>query len=186
MQIFAGENAISLLPIGLLILAVVLIVSWRRKRSASYVFCAAILGIYLLFAVEQVFFPIRVIEPSGDLFEMGLRSSVNLVPLRFNFTELTHIVVLQILLNVLLTVPLGFGVNFVAHMSPRRILLLALAVGLGIEAIQFVIGVLLGYLYRIIDVNDMLLNALGVLIGYGVFRLFAWLYRRAMRRMTKS
>ena len=38
------------------------------------------------------------------------------------------------------------------------------------------IGLLLGYPYRIIDINDAPLNALGVLIGYGLFRLFAWVY----------
>jgi hypothetical protein len=29
------------------------------------------------------------------------------------------------------------------------------------------------------DVNDALLNTLGVLIGYALFRVFAWLYRWA-------
>jgi glycopeptide antibiotics resistance protein len=27
-----------------------------------------------------------------------------------------------------------------------------------------------------VDINDVLLNAVGALIGYGLFKVFAWLY----------
>jgi len=33
-----------------------------------------------------------------------------------------------------------------------------------------------------VDVNDVLLNAVGVLLGYGIFRIFAWLYLMITRR----
>ena len=36
---------------------------------------------------------------------------------------------------------------------------------------------ILRYPYRVVDINDVWLNAVGVLIGYGLFRIFAWLYR---------
>lgn len=59
---------------------------------------------------------------------------------------------------------------------------IALAVGLSIELIQAGIGVLLGYFYRIVDVNDVLLNALGVLVGYGAFQVFSWVISHAPLR----
>jgi glycopeptide antibiotics resistance protein len=34
----------------------------------------------------------------------------------------------------------------------------------------------IGGAYRGVNINDVLLNAVGVLIGYGIFRVFTWLY----------
>jgi glycopeptide antibiotics resistance protein len=85
---------------------------------------------------------------------------------------------------VLLTVPFGFGVNFVAHIRAKDLLWLVPAVGVGTEAIQFLISLPLRYLYRVVDVNDAILNALGLLIGYVTFRVFARLYRGLIQRFN--
>ena len=53
---------------------------------------------------------------------------------------------------------------------------LPFAVGFGIELSQLFINWILGYSYRVVDVTDALLNAVGVLIGYGFFRLFSRVY----------
>lgn len=45
---------------------------------------------------------------------------------------------------------------------------------------------MLGYPYRVIDINDAILNAFGVLIGYGMFRIFAWLYLRVTQRFASK
>jgi len=80
-------------------------------------------------------------------------------------------------------VPLGFGLNFISRVRTRDILWLSITIGLGIEAIQFVVSLVLGYPYRVVDINDALLNAIGVLIGYGFFRAFAWLYLTITQRL---
>lgn len=53
---------------------------------------------------------------------------------------------------------------------------MAVAVGVGIETTQLILSVVLGGVYRSVDINDVLMNAIGVLIGYGFFRVFSWLY----------
>jgi glycopeptide antibiotics resistance protein len=54
-------------------------------------------------------------------------------------------------------------------------------VGLGIEASQLAISLLLGVCYRSVDINDVLLNACGVLVGYMLYCICAWIYSTASR-----
>jgi len=82
--------------------------------------------------------------------------------------------------NIILTMPFGFGLSFVVPIKAKAIFGIAVGVGFGIEAIQLIISLLLGYPYRVIDVNDALLNACGVLLGFGLFRIFTWLYLSAL------
>lgn len=184
MQIIIGGVEISLLPFAFVVLAVLSVILWRRKRSLPYLFCFVIFGIYLLFAIERVFFPIRTLETYGEATQAWFAPSINLIPFNFDFSFIPHIVLMQIFQNVLLTVPFGFGISFLVPVRARDMLWFAPVLGLGIEIIQLGISLLLRYPYRIIDINDVLLNALGVWLGYGIFRIFARLYVWAARRFA--
>ena len=54
---------------------------------------------------------------------------------------------------------------------------LLLVGGLGFEACQLLINLALGGNYRSVDVNDVILNTAGTLIGYGLFQSFALVVR---------
>lgn len=185
MQVITGGIEFSLLPLALVVLAALAVIVWRRKRSLPYLFCFVVFGIYLLFAVERVFFPIRTLEFYGsEVAPVHFEPVINLIPFNFDFSFIPHVVLMQIFQNVLLTVPFGFGISFLVPVRARDMLWLAPALGLGIEVIQLGIALLLRYPYRIIDVNDVLLNAFGVWIGYGIFKIFARLYLWAARRFA--
>lgn len=168
-------------PFGVLALAAVfialLVVLWRRTRKVSYLLCAVVFTAYLLMAANVVLFPI----PVGREYDEAMRgvdfftSFVNLIPFKFNL-EIPELAYREILQNTLLTVPFGFGLPFLARVTPRRMLWAALAIGLATESGQLLVTLLIRNPYRAIDVNDVLLNGLGVLVGYGLFRLFAWVY----------
>jgi glycopeptide antibiotics resistance protein len=85
-----------------------------------------------------------------------------------------------------MTVPFGLGVNFVARFRRKDFLWLPFAVGFGIELSQFFINWILGYPYRVVDITDALLNAAGVLIGYGIFRLFSRVYIAVLLSIYKE
>jgi glycopeptide antibiotics resistance protein len=85
--------------------------------------------------------------------------------------------------NILLTIPFGFGISFVSHLRPKDFLWLPFAIGFGIETAQLLISLLLQYPYRVIDINDALLNAAGVLVGYALFRIFARLFFQISTRL---
>src|SRR5690606_1251990 len=75
--------------------------------------------------------------------------------------------------NILLTVPFGFGVHYVFEEIGKRIIVSGILLGVFIESIQLVISIKIQYPYRLVDINDVFLNFVGVLVGYLLFRLFS-------------
>jgi glycopeptide antibiotics resistance protein len=184
MQIILSEIAVEIWPLGLGILIILGILVGYRKRSLSYVICFLIFSVYLLLALDRAFFPIAISGSYADAMRQypSYTPMVNLAPFNFDFSEAPELVFRQIFQNVLLTVPFGFGISFITPIRPRDFRWLAPAVGVGIEGIQFIVSLLLGYYYHVIDINDAMLNALGVLIGflifYGFARVFLWATKR--------
>lgn len=86
----------------------------------------------------------------------------------------------QVMGNVLLTVPFGLGLPFIAATNFRSIAWKGLLFTVSIELIQLLTNVtyIAGYGYRQVDINDILFNFLGTMIGYSLFRSIVWLYRK--------
>ncbi len=173
---------VSVGPLAFAGLLILLFALRRRKRSLPYLFCAAVFGVYVLYAVDKLFFPLGI----GGGYAEARRASpfwsdVNFTPFFMLSGGALRLALPALTLNLAVTVPLGFGLNFLWPMQPRCYLWLGPLVGLGIEAVQLIISFPLGYLYRVIDIDDALMNALGVWVGYGLFRLFAWLYTTVLQ-----
>jgi glycopeptide antibiotics resistance protein len=174
--------------IGVGILLILLIVLWRRKRSLSYLLCFSIFWMYLVIFIGLTIFPI----PIRSNFEKSVWresiahvfSRINLVPFCFGdlFSLHPNIILQEIVGNILLTVPFGFGIIFITPVKSKNIIWLAFLVGLVIETFQLLISIGLGGSYRSTDINDVILNALGVFIGYGLFRMFAWIFLKIKHR----
>lgn len=168
---------------GFATLAVLLSILWYRKRSLSHLFFFSAFWVYLLILISVTIFPIPLdggygFDNIGEQITFMQRvKAINLIPLYFGTCwELPRPCVIGIYQNILMTVPFGFGVSFIARLKTRGFLWLAITVGLVIEAAQFALDLAISGAYRTVDANDVLFNALGVLLGYGVFRVFSWLY----------
>lgn len=159
-----------------MIIVLPLIALLFRKRGFCYIFFCCVFAIYLLFALELVFFPInigRAYEGEGGL---DLASHLNLIPFYFGRFGTFQSSLETLLLNIVLTIPFGFGIRFITPIKPKTILLLAVLVGLITEAGQFLLLFVQPYSMRLVDINDVLMNALGVIVGYLLFRVFAYVY----------
>lgn len=158
-------------------LIVFLLVLWLRKRNLSYLLCCFVFGVYLLFVIDKTLFPMIISGTFVDTMRQYTRGAdINLIPFSFGRFGTLQDALPGLLQNILLTIPFGFGVNFIATLKARDFIWLVPAVGLSIELVQLIISLMLQYPYRVVDINDVLMNGLGVLIGYGAFRAFAWLY----------
>lgn len=177
--------SINIVPLLLLLLIVREIVVWRR-RPGWHVLFEFLFGCYLLKVVELVWFPINISGSYADTLRQDPHwgEYINFIPFYFGRYGLTEHGLVEIAQNILLTMPFGFGLSFVSHRKGRDFWWIALAVGLGIEAVQLFISLLLRYPYRVITVNDAIFNTAGVLLGYGCFMIFAYLYRAFARRFT--
>ncbi len=174
--------------IGLAILIGILAILWQRKYSLSYLFFFSLFGIYLLLVAGVTLFPMPF-TPGFRQPAWMILSRVNLIPFDYHqFWRLDPFFVFlrEILANIVLTMPLGFGIRFVTRIKPRAIPWLALGAGVGIETTQLGFSLLLGLAYRGIDINDAIMNGLGVLGGYAGFRLFSWLVVVAIQRLKIS
>jgi glycopeptide antibiotics resistance protein len=166
--------------VGLLIVALAGFLC--RKRGWGYVAGLTMLGLYTLALISAMFFPIRIPEgwPASwkwDEIISTLDRNLNLIPFKFgnlfSYAALGRIsyrmVFWQTAGNILITIPFGLGIGFLTKVRGWWILLIALGTGLTLEGVQLSI-LLIGLVnLHVIDINDMLLNTLGVLAGYGLF-----------------
>jgi glycopeptide antibiotics resistance protein len=159
--------------VGICILCGLLIFLQWRKRSLSYLVFFSIFWVYLLAVIAVVIFPVAI---NMDYVNEAFTPSINLIPFYFSSCSILKFCVIEIVGNIILTIPFGFGINFLTKIKPSRFLWLSLAVGFTFEFSQLVISIVFRSGFRTVDINDVMLNALGVLFGYALFRAFAWAY----------
>ena len=123
---------------GLILLVVLLILLRRGGSRFSYLFLFSLFWLYLLGVVAATLFPMPLPFLAGghaDRSPAGyILSQINLALFdysQFKYESPQYIFMREILANVLLTLPFGFGVSFIANVRCRDIFWLAPAVGIG-------------------------------------------------------
>lgn len=86
-------------------------------------------------------------------------------------TGSTPSVVRQSIGNFLMLMPLGVYLPLLLPRARRMaiVVLIGFAISVAIELAQLAISILLGYPYKITDVDDVILNSAGVAVGFGVY-----------------
>ena len=174
---------------GVIALIVVLIYLRKRNhRSWFYLFCFSMFWLYVLALLNATIFPLpefRYVNANERQFWTTLTfSNINLIP--FNYGEFSSFgyVFPEITSNIILTIPFGFGLSFIARFKAKDFFWIGLALGLIIELTQLAIGLVYATSFRVVDINDVLWNATGVWLGYFMFRVFSWLYLAAYNRFS--
>jgi glycopeptide antibiotics resistance protein len=136
--------------------------------TVFYVYIIAVL--YLTLYDFQVLVVLKTFEPNLILKGQLPGKNLNLVPL-INLTSAD----LQVsLLNILMLMPFGFGLPFVAkRVHFRKAVLSGALFSFCIELSQLISGLVSKTAFRIADVNDIIFNTLGAAIGFGLFICFA-------------
>ena len=81
------------------------------------------------------------------------------------------------LLNILLLVPFGFGLPFLATWRVKKVVCIGALFSSAIECLQAITGAVAHMTFRIADINDVLFNTAGAAIGYMLFVGFVRLCR---------
>jgi glycopeptide antibiotics resistance protein len=143
-----------------------------KKQFISFV----LLHVYCFLLVEVlVLKQLPVIRIEQMMFNFGGTQDgpANLIPFKTILPYLLGkngalIAAINIVGNILALVPLGFMVPFVySKIDWKKIVLLAVIAGLMIEITQVILHI------GIFDIDDVILNALGVIIGFWLFKLFS-------------
>ena len=167
------------------------IAAWFRfKRQASLVFSVLLIvySVYLAKVLDYTVFQFQSLivlkhfVPGLILNGQEAGKSVNVVPL----VTLTGADLKTSLLNILLMVPFGFGLPFIASLRFKAVVAVGVLFSIAIELLQMITRLVGGVTFRIADVNDVLFNTIGVSIGYMLFVAFIHIYRHAFRNREIS
>ncbi len=134
-------------------------------------------SVYLTGVAAFAFFPITLEADFIDTMRRNatLEQGINLVPLRdLSIGGGSR----QIIGSIVLGVPFGFGLPLMTPRTDRSLLAWGLVFAASIELIQPLMNIVYGFPYRVVDLNDLLLNFLGVAIGLMSFHLISAMYER--------
>ena len=182
-DLFIGIGLIVAVPL-------VLWMGWRGRIGWWLMLIRLAFAVYLVVLIGLLFTPFPI-PPWTRLPEASLRGYrpwpypwVNIVPfetigvaLRFGLDWQEGRVLVG---NVLAFAPFGI---FLPLLSPRwrsliAVIGAALAISLAVEVTQVALSVLLGSPYRVADIDDVIINVLGVALGYAVYRAIAFVLPR--------
>lgn len=94
-------------------------------------------------------------------------STSNFIPFKemFRYRIFSTMFFKNVIGNMIMFMPYGFFISYILKLNKKRIvLILSLLISVTIEITQLIIG-------RVFDVDDILLNVVGGLVGYLIYRI---------------
>ncbi|MCY9574294.1 VanZ family protein [Bacillus xiamenensis] len=155
---------------------VIFIYKLMRGTTSKILFLYYVLfSLYIASLVSLTFFPFPYQKKLIELMiEDNLGTIHNLIPFKTIIVTLElglTSFIKQIIGNVILFIPLGFILPILfSFYQLRKVTYIGFLVSLSIELIQFVLDLIVGYNYRSFDVDDIITNTLGTLIGVIIYK----------------
>ncbi|MCY9159935.1 VanZ family protein [Bacillus atrophaeus] len=174
---------LQLIPL-LIIYSAVMFLRYR-KRKTSFIQQIVYLSffIYSVLVISKTFLPIPISKRYIQIIiESDTAQKNNFIPfsdiyklLMVNPNHLLDVILKQIGGNILLLLPLGFyaPILWKRFNKVKSVLALGFLVSSGIELTQLITSTILGVTYRSFVVDDIILNTIGVLTGYCLFKIIS-------------
>jgi len=154
-----------LIPIFILtVLYIVLAPSIKHKKyGISQYFLLITFVFYILCVIHLVFFPIDV--------NIGIYANQTKWYNTINFIPVLTIDLFTFVLNIIMFVPLGMYLLFIGRKNDtvKQIAKTGFILSIAIEIIQMIIRIMLGS-GRSSDINDLLANTIGAIVGYLIIK----------------
>lgn len=170
--------------IGLVNLISIPYLFWEYHKKGALTFFKGLIIYSFVFYFMGAFFMTLLPLPSKEFVSSLTGPTTQLIPFRFvadivwdsgliisnpktYFNALTTPVVLQVIFNIVLTLPFGIYLRYYFKKDLKQVLILTFFLSLFYELTQ-ITGVYGMYArpYRLFDVDDLLLNTLGGAVGY--------------------
>ena len=177
-----GPRYFDLLTVLLFSLIWISMVSFlwlKKKKSLAYLIFLTIFYVYLVKVLDYTLFQfqslllLKYFMPDLILNGQTVGEDINLIPL----ITLTRQDLKTSLLNILLLIPFGFGLPFITNYRMKKIVVIGALFSIVIEFMQLITGLMAKITFRIADINDVIFNTVGVVIGYILFVGFVRIYR---------
>lgn len=182
------SNNFFILSLPLFIFIFLLNLVIHKKKGKQYTFFRYILlfslGLYFLLLVSVTLFPI-FLPHELSVFQRNLR--INYIPFKsiisdihtigsrsFSLSFEIKLLVMNIGGNILLLLPLGLllPILWTNLRNLKKIFLIGLITSLSIEILQLIENIL--YLgFRSVDIDDVIFNVIGIILGYSLFKVLS-------------
>lgn len=142
----------------------------RNRLIAIAVYIMALISVAAVLII--VYFPFPVMQDEilfNTQNELGqVNNFIPFYSICHNILDAFHGYIgsflLQCIGNILLFVPFGFFVRILSQ-NWKKVFVMCIVFSLSIELMQGLFGILLGYMYRSVDIDDLLLNVAGGILG---------------------
>ena len=152
-----------MMPLSFLYIGIVFYYVKYKKRKVPYIIVFTLFFAYMAEVLKYTQFPICL---NVDMEELN-RQCVNYIPFHFLSIEDVETFVL----NIIITVPFGFLVPILYKCDWRKIIVSGILFGAITEIIQAGVEAFVGVNMHRIDMNDVIANFFGVVIGYAGYCL---------------
>ena len=160
-----------------LYLLLVLFMKFKLKKDMRSIVAFSLLYFYIVFLIKETQFDIYINNPEmeKELGSVAFGRDINIVPFKdfFNITTL---------LNVLIFIPIGFLQGFLYKASWLKTLIVGFGLSLMIESSQLLVRIFVGINFRKIDVNDLICNTIGTMIGFALLLLFVKILKKLIKK----
>lgn len=173
-MIVIDPSGVALVLLYMIMLVVLFIISKIRKKRVISIdfFVQATFTLYLMMLVKYTLLPIRLFDDldvsNATYFQLSPLTSI-----LFYLQNLdVPVYVIQLFGNLVLLLPFAIYLNIKKQRSLMFNIITPIIISLSIETIQLLIDFITQFPNKIFDVDDLLLNVAGFLIG-------AWLSKYA-------
>lgn len=174
--------------IGLLTLVIVQFLLVKREIINKIdVVAGIVFSIYCLVLIKIVFFPIPFQEEAISLIrEINGNFSMNFIPTKSMLEIIKTNDIMNIFYqlggNFLLLLPMGMYLSIIfSSLKFKRSVLVITFTSVFIEVIQLLIGFSIDCQYRVVDVDDTILNILGGILGLAIGKMVYPLYKKVCK-----
>ncbi len=132
-------------------------ITYIFKNKKEFIFYKELLSFTFLIYVLCLFYVVT--------FQDVGWSSSNFIPFKemFRYSIGSRLFIKNVLGNIIMFVPYGFFVSYYLDLKkPNAVLVLVILLSLSIETTQLIIG-------RVFDIDDIILNTLGGLVGFFLY-----------------
>lgn len=174
----------SLLMTAILTLGVMIVYRhYTHNKSLFHFIIVTSFIFYILNVIRLVFFPLPINQHYIELLKEGVNCGI-LTERRHNFQlfdfmkwdNLFHITTLG---NFIMLMPLSFYLPILftrLKWGIFKTILVGFFISLTIECLQLAYDLITGYAYRGFNVDDLLMNTLGVMVGYLLIEMIQMVY----------
>lgn len=154
-----------------------------KKVSIGRIIVLSLFFLYIISLLSVTILPLPI-EWLNEIKNTFLENYNNYIPFASIFDILsnqnlgTFIKIKQILWNIVLFLPMGFLVPIIwkSKNDIKKAIVIWLLWSFSIELLQFIISRFLWFNYKITDIDDIMLNTLGFIIWFYLYKIFCYRY----------